>query len=210
MKKIIISALIGALFGGVGVFMAIKSDFIKQNQVVSDIKKQSKIPENEKIAIEDKKIEKTQKLPTLKVEVFPFEKNYMTHEYVYSTVNPEHSAFCEMQDPKYFGKNADEYITKGDLVGCILEQQGDTEKEVNIALENALDILLIDGEFDDEKEKNKEFEKLHNQWVQLRDKQCELSAKSTNKMNSGADRYLEEQSCINLLNKQYIMFLKTI
>lgn len=210
MKKVILSAIIGALFGGAVVFATVQTPVSQQNQIVANAKGLPETSENKVMSVEDKKDEKTQKLPTLKVEVFPFEKNYMTHEYVYSTVNPEYSAFCEKQDPKYFGKSADEYITKGDLVGCILEQQGDTEQEVSIALKNALDILLIDGEFDDEKEKNKEFEKLHNQWVQLRDKQCELSAKSTNKMNSGADRHLEEQSCINLLNKQYVMFLKTI
>ena len=125
-------------------------------------------------------VEKQVQLPVLKVEVFPFEKNIYTHEYIYSTVNPEHSIFCEMQDQKYFGKNEDEYITKGDLVGCILKQQGDTEKELNASLKNALDILSIDDEFGEEINKDKEFEKLHNQWVQLRNKQCELSAKSNN------------------------------
>ena len=147
-------------------------------------------------------VEKPVQLPVLKAEVFPFEKNYITHEYVYSTVNPEHSAFCETQDRKYFGKEADEYITSSDLVGCILEQEGDTEKELNIALKNAMDNLRPDDE--------KKFRQSYKQWTQLRDLQCDLSGNSLSKMDKESEKYLIKKSCINFWNKQYIMFLKTI
>ena len=200
--------LVGVLLGGVVVFIGMQYGDTWKGINVAQAKG---LPEKmEQKAVENTQSIKATALPVLKVEVFPFEKNIYTHEYIYSTVNPEHSIFCEMQDQKYFGKNEDEYITKGDLVGCILKQQGDTEKELNASLKNALDILSIDDEFGEEINKDKEFEKLHNQWVQLRNKQCELSAKSNNTMNTGADRHLAEQSCINFWNKQYTMFLKTI
>ena len=54
MKKIIISVIIGALFGGVGVFMAIQSDFIQQNQVVDNAQRLPETPENKVTAVEDK------------------------------------------------------------------------------------------------------------------------------------------------------------
>lgn len=147
-------------------------------------------------------VEKQVQLPVLKVEVFPFEQNYMTHEYAYSTVNPEHSVFCETQDRKYFGKKADEYITSSDLVGCILKQEGDTEKEVSIALKHAVDNLRPNDE--------KKLRQSYQQWVQLRDMQCELSGNSLSKLDKESEKYLIKKSCINFWNKQYIMFLKTI
>ena len=57
MKKVIISALIGALFGGAVVFTATQPNFFQQNQMVANAKGLPETPENEVVAVEDKKVD---------------------------------------------------------------------------------------------------------------------------------------------------------
>ena len=196
MKKVIISALIGALIGGSSVFGAFHNVAFAKTE-----------PKTNKVEPEKVVSQKTPKsdnaLSILKVEVFASED-------AYSTVNPEFVDFCEENatsaDPRG-------YVTAGDIAGCIIEKEGDTEKELNIALKKALNNLSVANEIDDDeeyKDKDTKFAKLHQQWLKLRDSQCELGAKSTNHMQKGSEQYLLTQSCINYWNKQYTMFLKTI
>lgn len=56
MKKVIISAVIGALLGGAGVFVATQTNFIQQNQIVANAKELPETPNNEANVVEDKKL----------------------------------------------------------------------------------------------------------------------------------------------------------
>lgn len=72
MKKIIISALIGALFGGAVVFATTQTPVSQQNQIVANTKGLPETPEHKVIAVEDKNIDNNDTLDN------SYYSNYLT------------------------------------------------------------------------------------------------------------------------------------
>ena len=104
-----------------------------------------------------------------------------------SKISSKDSAYCEQNSIN--------------IISCLINKQGDTKTPLNKAYNKVYKTISYDNSL------QRALEKSQIEWVKLRNEQCSLEAEIYGRQ---ADQYLIEQTCLNYLNKQRTLYLKSV
>lgn len=160
MKKVILSAIIGALFGGAVVFTATQPNFFQQNQMIANAKGLPETPEN--------KIETVQKDISKKEDS---EQKQNMYDDIFYQHYGRFFSICTDKITKRNYENTGHEMTTGTFAACFEGQNTLAEQELRELL-----IFTTNFKYKDDKEFDSEMEKIDNEfekWKEERDKECQ-------------------------------------